>query len=70
MEDQSKVTVLAVLDGGPADIPVAMRTCHVTTDADTVKLQWLNGYEHFRRTLSGPDNRTVFTWVARTRIAE
>ncbi|WP_336298058.1 DUF5988 family protein [Micromonospora sp. LH3U1] len=69
MDDQ-KVTVLAVLDGGPADIPVTMRTCHVAGDADTIKLQWLNGYEHFHRTAAGPDGSAVFAWVARTRIAE
>ncbi|MEU1602148.1 DUF5988 family protein [Micromonospora matsumotoense] len=69
MDDQ-QATVVAVLDGGPADIPVVMRTCHVNGDADTVKLQWLNGYEHFHRTTAGSDGRTVFTWVGRTRIAE
>ncbi|WCN84618.1 DUF5988 family protein [Micromonospora sp. LH3U1] len=47
-----------------------MRTCHVAGDADTIKLQWLNGYEHFHRTAAGPDGSAVFAWVARTRIAE
>ncbi|WFE63720.1 DUF5988 family protein [Micromonospora sp. WMMD714] len=69
MDDQQP-TVVAVLDGGPTDIPVMMRTCHVTGDADRVKLPWLNGYEHFHRTAPGADGRTVFTWVGRTRIAE
>jgi hypothetical protein len=66
-------TINAVLEGGPADFPDELRLTQ-THPADTrIKIVHRGGYEHFE--IAGPvvdagNDTLLFTWTARTRIAE
>jgi hypothetical protein len=63
------LTIDAVLDGGPTDLPASMRRCTVRPDDVKVKLRWGTGYEHFERTDETVDTN-VFRWTGRTKVAE
>lgn len=62
--------VRAVLEGGPADLPGALRVLGTLPDARTVKIPHRGGYEHFERAEDGADGVQVFSWTMRTKIAE
>lgn len=70
--DVAAVTV--VLDGGPADLPKALRTQRVSADQQKIKVRYRGGYEHFERERSGGPGTggtpVLFRWTMRTRIAE
>lgn len=64
----------AVLEGGPASIPEALRSQAIDPLQEKIKLQHYGGYEHFER-IDWTDARTadghvVFRWTKRTEIAE
>ncbi|NGO66865.1 DUF5988 family protein [Streptomyces boncukensis] len=64
----------AVLTGGPAHLPEDLRIQHVADLAETVKLPFGSGYEHFAhhggyRTVDG-ERIPEFRWVGRTALAE
>jgi hypothetical protein len=65
-------TVLAVLRGGPDDIPDQRRICRTPADNDKIKLVHRGGYEHFEREVTerAEPDAVVFRWTTRTRIAE
>lgn len=64
----------AILEGGPASIPTALRRQEVSPLEEKIKLPYLGGYEHFERVddpsqdASGP--QIIFRWARRTKIAE
>ncbi|MEU4526381.1 DUF5988 family protein [Amycolatopsis sp. NPDC024027] len=64
----------ATLLGGSQGLPPRLRVRWVTTTADTIKVQFGSGYEHFvydeERTIQGGGDVLVFHWVAHTEIAE
>jgi hypothetical protein len=64
--------VSAVLEGGPSDLPGAMRTVHVPPDQEKIKVLHRCGYEHFERGNAAPsaERPVVFQWTMRTRVAE
>lgn len=66
--------VEAVHEGGPRDIPEALRVQRARPDDYKIKIPHHRGYEHFERVgepLDGQaDQRVVFQWTNRTRIAE
>jgi hypothetical protein len=62
--------VVAVLEGGPADLPAADRARAVPAGADKIKVCWQGGYEHFVRQDRGTGGPVIFRWAMRTRIAE
>ena len=53
--DQQSGLVHALLEGGPSDLPPAVRICRVGADEAKVKVPRGGGYEHFERT----EERTV-----------
>ncbi|WP_341720704.1 DUF5988 family protein [Micromonospora sp. FIMYZ51] len=60
-----------VLEGGPADLPDALRRRRVTGTTDRIKVMFRGGYEHFHRDISVPATvPVVYRWAGRTRIAE
>ncbi|SCL14029.1 hypothetical protein GA0070616_0309 [Micromonospora nigra] len=63
--------VEAVLEGGPANLPVDLRSHLVTPTSDKIKVHHYGGYEHFERdATTGDVTPVVFRWTGRTRIAE
>jgi hypothetical protein len=66
--------VQAVLEGGPATIPIASRIQAVGPLDEKIKLSHYGGYEHFVRTGSLVEDTScqqiVFRWSTRTEIAE
>jgi hypothetical protein len=62
----------AVLEGGPAGLPPALRACQVARADERIKVPYLGGYEHFEKDgAAGVDDMpVVFRWTGRTRIAE
>jgi Family of unknown function (DUF5988) len=66
--------VHAVLEGGPASIPEALRSLTVNPAEDNVKIPFYGGYEHFvRADMAAADavrGHVVFRWTTRTEIAE
>jgi uncharacterized protein DUF5988 len=64
----------AVLLGGPFSRPSDRQEQKVTTRLDTIKVPYLNGYEHFRYEGESMDVNDelmpVFRWVMRTALAE
>jgi hypothetical protein len=65
----------ALLEGGPAEIPVDRREHPVGVADGKIKLAYYGGYEHFERTdeySGGHDGqrRPIYRWVSRTEIAE
>lgn len=74
MVERQKSSVAAVLEGGPAGLPAAWRSCRVGSRQEKVKIQYRNGYEHFERTDEEVDRhgeiRVVYRWTLRTWIAE
>ena len=63
-------TVEVVLEGGPQGIPRSMRAPLVSTP-DRIKVQYLNGYEHFELDPATADSVPMhFYWTMRTKIAE
>jgi hypothetical protein len=79
MQDQKTDTmdinsVQAVLEGGPATIPVELRIQDVSPFAEKVKLPYYGGYEHFERTGSLIEDiscrQVIFRWTMRTEMAE
>jgi len=69
---RSEPAVVAVLEGGPATLPVELRRQRVRPGADRVKIEHWGGHEHFdRRPEQSADAAFLFfDWVTRTRIAE
>lgn len=67
-------SVRAVLEGGPASIPVASRIQTVGPHDEKVKLPHYGGYEHFERAdeydMNGACQEVVFRWTTRTEMAE
>lgn len=70
-------SVRAVLEGGPASIPMASRTQTVGPHDEKIKLPHYGGYEHFERTgelgelgESVARQEVVFRWTMRTEMAE
>lgn len=65
-------TVLAVLRGGPRDLPGASRTCYTDVDSRKIKVVHLGGYEHFERDDTARDDSgaVLFEWTSRTCMAE
>jgi hypothetical protein len=61
-----------ILEGGPDSLPTDVRRQRVDDLAETVKICYYGGYEHFRRAdaESAVDGPVRFRWVGRTRIAE
>jgi hypothetical protein len=69
----AEASVVAILEGGPADLPANLRRATVGRHDRKVKVRYLNGYEHFERADEddGADAAEVrFRWMLRTRIAE
>ncbi|HEY7142664.1 MAG TPA: DUF5988 family protein [Streptosporangiaceae bacterium] len=68
------VSVQAILEGGPATIPVTSRLLQVSALDEKVKLLHYGGYEHFERAggLVGDTARgqVVYRWTMRTELAE
>ncbi|MEU7573321.1 DUF5988 family protein [Micromonospora sp. NPDC049240] len=64
--------VEAVLEGGPATLPVELRNHRVSPVESKIKVRHYGGYEHFERDPAGVVDGTpaVFRWTGRTRIAE
>jgi hypothetical protein len=63
-------TVEVLLVGGPHGVPQTMRAPLATVD-DRIKIQHLNGYEHFHLDTATADSvPRRFHWAMRTRIAE
>jgi hypothetical protein len=66
--------VPAVLEGGPSNFPVALRTQMIDRSDRTIKIPHYGGYEHFGRAEEGEDiapaGRITFRWATRTEIAE
>ncbi|MFF3859543.1 DUF5988 family protein [Streptomyces sp. NPDC002209] len=66
------MTTMAVLEGGPEDLPE--RIVPVTAAGEDVKIAHRGGYEHFKatsRVRNGPEGRLpVYEWWERTEIAE
>jgi hypothetical protein len=67
-------SVLAMLEGGPANLPSAMRTQTVSQFARKIKVPYYGGYEHFERIARIDENvsaeHVIFRWTMRTEIAE
>jgi hypothetical protein len=67
-------SVWAVLVGGPASIPKALRTQTVNPLEQKIKIPHYGGYEHFERTGKLDENTSsrqiVFRWTTRTEMAE
>jgi hypothetical protein len=78
MEDTATVSrdsdfIKAVLEGGPASIPEALRLQTINPREEKIKIPYYGGYEHFERTNGdGPDSagHVVFRWTMRTEVAE
>ena len=73
----AEAMIPAVLEGGPPDLPPAVRTGRVTADEAKIKIAHHGGYEHFVR-IADPDPDPVlaaavplvYRWAARTKVAE
>ncbi len=67
-------SVWAVLVGGPASIPKALRTQTVKPIEQKIKIPHYGGYEHFERTVGLDEitssEKVVFRWTMRTELAE
>ncbi|MBQ0977983.1 DUF5988 family protein [Micromonospora zamorensis] len=61
--------VLVFLQGGPADIPRTVVASVEQLVYGKIKVPYLAGYEHFERRF-GDGSPLLFTWTARTKIAE
>lgn len=71
MLTDEKVSVLAVLKGGPPTIPDVSRTRSVSVFAEKIKVPHYGGYEHFERTEERHENsHIIFRWSTRTEVAE
>jgi hypothetical protein len=79
MQEQTGLTddiaiVDIVLEGGPRDIPDAVRLRRAESAQYDIKVQHHGGYEHFARTSERSfmpgEPRVIYRWVYRTRIAE
>ena len=68
------ITVLAVLEGGPATIPHELRIQTVSPLEEKIKVPYYGGYEHFERTGGFDENSSsqhiVYRWTTRTEMAE
>jgi hypothetical protein len=64
--------VEAVLEGGPVHLPDELRTRHVPHTDETIKVPYLDGYEHFEcdSVTGAAGTPVVFRWTGRTRVAE
>jgi uncharacterized protein (UPF0548 family) len=72
-EASTAVSVLAVLEGGPASLSEASRVLTVSAFAQKIKIPHYGGYEHFERTSELEKNASshvVFRWTMRTEVAE
>jgi hypothetical protein len=62
-----------VLEGGPAEMPLDLRICRASAGAEKIKVPYYGGYEHFVRPdlpARPLDQRVVYRWIGRTRVAE
>ena len=63
--------VVARLEGGPANIPDAVRVQRVAAHEEKIKVPHQGGYEHFERMVPvPPDGQVVYRWTMRTKPAE
>ncbi|MGW3788378.1 DUF5988 family protein [Micromonospora chokoriensis] len=72
-QQNTKQTMSVVLEGGPADLPAALRQQNEHIERTKIKILHLGGYEHFERISERADDGSrpiVFRWTMRTRIAE
>ncbi|MEU8827603.1 DUF5988 family protein [Streptomyces sp. NPDC048636] len=69
LADDTEVDV--VLEGGPDDLPRALRAERSTLITGRLKIQHRDGYEHFEL-IGGADDfaPAIFRWTRRTKIAE
>jgi hypothetical protein len=58
------------LEGGPASLSTALHPAYVQDLEETVKIEHLGGYEHFRLHYHDGEGPAVFVWTTRTKIAE
>jgi hypothetical protein len=67
-------SVLAVLEGGPINIPRTSRVQNVGPLDEKIKVPHYGGYEHFERTEVRDENvsplEIVYRWTMRTEMAE
>jgi Family of unknown function (DUF5988) len=67
-------SVRAILEGGPASIPTALRIQAVSPLEEKIKLPHYGGYEHFERTGWLDEDTSpqdlIFRWTMRTEVAE
>jgi len=65
-------TIAVVLEGGPTDLPPAVRSLRIPAEDQKVKIAHRGGYEHFERgERSHPDDAgVVFHWTTLTKVAE
>ncbi|GLV79619.1 DUF5988 family protein [Streptomyces hygroscopicus] len=69
LSDGSPIEV--VLEGGPDDLPRAVRTGRSTLTTKKLKIPHRNGYEHFELVNDSADiTPAIFRWTMRTKIAE
>ncbi|GHJ33348.1 MULTISPECIES: DUF5988 family protein [Streptomyces] len=69
LSDGSPIEV--VLEGGPDDLPRAVRTGRSTLTTKKLKIPHRNGYEHFELVNDAADiTPAIFRWTMRTKIAE
>ncbi|WP_433550558.1 DUF5988 family protein [Micromonospora zamorensis] len=72
-QQDTKPTISVVLEGGPTDLPAALRGPSEQIEGTKIKIMHLGGYEHFERISEEADDGSrpiVFRWTMRTRIAE
>lgn len=71
-QQDTEPTTSVVLEGGPADLPAALRRHRDHIEGSKIKILHLGGYEHFERDSEETDGTRpiVFRWTMRTRIAE
>jgi hypothetical protein len=74
MDTSISASVRAILEGGPASIPTALRTQAVSPLEEKIKLPYYGGYEHFERAGWLDEDTSpqglIFRWTMRTEVAE
>jgi hypothetical protein len=71
MPSDEKVSILAVLKGGPSTLAEVLRTQAVNAFVEKIKIPHYGGYEHFVRTDEHHDNsHIIYRWMMRTEVAE
>ena len=68
-DDLGDVSIHAVLEGGPSDLPAEARHCRLPVPDTKIKVPHNGGYEHFEREIDD-STPAVYRWTTRTRVAE